>query len=115
LDVFLINRWLSPTTVGVYALALSLSSKAEIVNHSLYTVLIPTASALKSKPAVRRHLRSGLIRSGLVSLVLLALVPIAQWFIPFVYGEVYEPAADLFTLMLFVVIEETTRAAAHHQ
>ena len=104
LDVFLINHWLSAATLGIYALALSLASKAEIVNHSLYTVLVPTASAIQGKQALRNYLRIGLIRSGLISLGLILLAPVAIWFIPFFYGAEYQDSVSLFMLLLAVAI-----------
>jgi O-antigen/teichoic acid export membrane protein len=104
LDFFLVNLWLAPATVGIYALALGLAARAEIVNHSLYTVLIPMASALKQKQALKEYLSRGLVRSGLISLGLLLLAPAAHWFIPFFYGPEYLPAVRLFQLLLGVVI-----------
>ncbi|MDH3674265.1 MAG: oligosaccharide flippase family protein, partial [Anaerolineae bacterium] len=104
LDFFLLNLWFGPITIGVYALALGLASRADIVNQSLYTVLIPTASALKSKRDVLAYLRRGFLRSALASLALLLLVPLAQWFIPFFYGQEFQPAVDMFRLLLGVAI-----------
>jgi O-antigen/teichoic acid export membrane protein len=104
LDFFLVNLWLSPATVGIYALALGLSARAEIVNHSLYTVLIPMASALKEKQELLHYLRRGFIRSLLISFMLLLLMPLAHWFIPFFYGVEYIGAVRLFQLLLGVVI-----------
>jgi O-antigen/teichoic acid export membrane protein len=104
LDFFLVNLWLGPAVVGIYALALGLSARAEIVNHSLYTVLIPLASTLRQPRELWQYLRRGLIRSGLISLALLALLPVAPWFIPFVYGSDYTLAVGLFQLLLAIVI-----------
>ena len=105
LDFFLLNLWLTPAVVGIYALALGLSARVETVNHSLYTVLIPMASALKGRAALVNYLRQGFKRSGLISLVLLGLlIPLAVWFIPFFYGEAFRPATRLFQLLLGVLI-----------
>ncbi len=104
LDFFLINLWLSPATVGLYALALGLASRVETVNHSLYTVLIPMASSLQDRRALRDYLRQGFKRSALISLALISLGPVAIWFIPFFYGEAFRPAVTLFQLLLGVAI-----------
>lgn len=104
LDMFLVNLWLDPITVGVYALALGLSRRTEIVNHSLYTVLLPMASALNSGRAIGAYLYQGLVRSGLVGLLLLLLIPISEWFIPLIYGEAFISAVRLFQLMLGLAI-----------
>lgn len=104
LDMFLLNLWLAPAAVGFYALALGLAGRVEMVNHSLYTVLISTASALKSRSDLERYLRHGWIRSGVISLMLLLLLPLAAWFIPFFYGADFTGAVELFQLLLGVVI-----------
>ncbi|HMQ53218.1 MAG TPA: oligosaccharide flippase family protein [Anaerolineae bacterium] len=104
LDMFLLNLWLAPAAVGFYALALGLAGRVEMVNHSLYTVLISTASALKSRSDLERYLRQGWIRSGVISLMLLLLLPLATWFIPFFYGATFTGAVGLFQLLLGVVI-----------
>lgn len=102
--MFLVNLWLSPATVGLYALALGLASRAEIVNHSLYTVLIPLAAGLTNRPAVLRYLSHSLLRSGAVSLLFLGLMVIGPWFIPLIYGPAYEAAGPLFQLLLGLVM-----------
>ena len=104
LDMFLVNLWLDPITVGIYALALGLSRRTEIVNHSLYTVLLPMASALKTGRAIGTYLYQGLVRSALVSLILLVLIPISSWFIPLIYGGEFASAVSLFQLMLGLAI-----------
>jgi O-antigen/teichoic acid export membrane protein len=104
LDVLLVNRWVLPTTVGAYALALNLASKVDVVNHSLYTVLLPAASALDGKGAVNRYVRQGLIRGVLISLPVLCLFPLARPLIQFFYGPAYAPAVGLLQQLLVVVL-----------
>jgi O-antigen/teichoic acid export membrane protein len=104
LDVLLVNYWSLPATVGAYALALNLATKVDIVNHSLYTVLLPAASALDGKEAVNRYVRQGLIRGVFISLPLLCLIPLARPFIQFFYGPAYAPAIALFQQLLAVVL-----------
>jgi O-antigen/teichoic acid export membrane protein len=104
LDVLLVNRWLDPATVGVYALALNLARKVEVVNHSLHTVLLPAASALRGRVAEREYLRAGVIRGALLGAVLLPLFPLAESMIVLFYGPSFAPAALLFQLLLGVAI-----------
>jgi O-antigen/teichoic acid export membrane protein len=104
LDVLIVNYWVASATVGVYALAVNLALKVEVVNQSLYTVLLPTASALRSPGDVRSYIRRGLVRSGLISIALLPLFPLARPLIVFFYGESYAPAATLFQGLLVVAI-----------
>jgi O-antigen/teichoic acid export membrane protein len=104
LDLFLVSHWSTPAAVGAYALALNLASKVNIVNHSLYTVLLPSAAALRGRVALRHYLRQGLVRSGLIGFALLALLPIAGLLITAFYGPAYTAATHLFRLLLGVVI-----------
>lgn len=107
LDVLLVNHWYGAATVGAYGLALNLATKLDVVNHSLYTVLIPTASALEGRGNFGSYVRRSLLRSALVSVGLLALIPLAEPFILTFYGPAYAPAVDLFQLMVGVVIFDT--------
>ena len=50
LDVLVLNHLSTPAVVGAYALALNLATKAQVVNHSLYTVLLPNAAHLQQRP-----------------------------------------------------------------
>lgn len=104
LDVLLVNGWSASATVGVYALALNLATKVDAVNQSLYTVLLPAASALKDDAAIRDYIRRGLIRSALISLGVLLLIPLAHPLITLLYGPAFAPAAPLFQLLIGVVI-----------
>jgi O-antigen/teichoic acid export membrane protein len=104
LDVLVLNHFGDLASVGAYALAVSLASKAQIVNHSLYTVLLPNAARLRTIEDVRGFVMSGLVRSGVIGLALLALLPLAEPFILIVYGIEYVAAIDLFRLLLGVVI-----------
>ncbi|HET8627532.1 MAG TPA: lipopolysaccharide biosynthesis protein [Thermomicrobiales bacterium] len=104
LDVLLLDRWRDAATVGAYALALNLASKADIVNSSLYTVLLPAAASLSGAGAVRRYVRRSLARSTLIALALLPAIPLAGVLIPLVYGPGYSPAVGLFRGLLAIVI-----------
>jgi O-antigen/teichoic acid export membrane protein len=104
LDVLLVSRWLDPAVVGVYALALNLARKVEVVNHSLHTVLLPAAAALRSESAEREYLRAGAIRGAVLSAALLPLFPLAEPMIVLLYGPSFAPAAYPFQLLLGVAI-----------
>lgn len=104
LDVLLVNRWSTSATVGMYALALNLATKVDVVNQSLYAVLLPAASGLKSDVAMRDYIRSSLVRSTLISLGVLLLMPLAGPLITLLYGPAFAPAVSLFRLLLGVVI-----------
>lgn len=103
-DVLLVAHWSDSATVGAYALALNLATKADVVNSSLYTVLLPAASSLNGAGAVRRYARQSLLRSTLIGLALLPAMPLSGFLIPFCYGPAYAPAITLFRGLLGVVI-----------
>jgi O-antigen/teichoic acid export membrane protein len=104
LDVLLVGRWGSLVAAGSYGLALSLASKVDVINHSLYTVLLPSAAALDVRRDVRGYVRTSLRRSGLVAAALLVLVPLAGPMIQFFYGPAFQPAVALFYPLLAIVV-----------
>jgi O-antigen/teichoic acid export membrane protein len=104
LDLLLVSGWRGAATAGTYALALNLAAKADIVNSSLYTVLLPAASSLHGAGAVRRYLRQSRRRSAAIGLALLVALPLAGPFITTFYGAEFAPAIGLFRLLLLVVI-----------
>ncbi|MCA9958788.1 MAG: oligosaccharide flippase family protein [Anaerolineales bacterium] len=104
LDMFLVNHWLATETVGIYALALNLSSKVELINSSLHAALVPSVSTLADKTAVRHYLKQSLVRSAGLSLPVLALVPLAPWFVPQLYGPAYQSAGTVLQLLLLITL-----------
>ena len=104
IDVILVNRLTLVAAAGMYALALNLARKADVVNQSLYTALLPAASGLTDREAVGAYLRHSMKRSGLIALGLLLLIPLAGPFIRFFYGPEYTPAIGLFRLLMVMVI-----------
>jgi O-antigen/teichoic acid export membrane protein len=104
LDLILVNRLSSSAAAGAYALALNLAFKADVVNQSLYTTLLPAASGLSGRAAVVHYLRRSLLRSGVIALGLLLLIPLARPFILTFYGPDYAPAVPLFQLLIGMVL-----------
>jgi O-antigen/teichoic acid export membrane protein len=103
-EVLLLNRWAALPLVGTYALALNLASKADVVNHSLYTVLLPGVANLDRRDSLRSYSRRGLIRSGAIGIGLLLLIPFTEPFIVNVYGAEFAQAAVFLQLLLGVMI-----------
>jgi O-antigen/teichoic acid export membrane protein len=104
LEVLVLNHWSAFAVVGTYAVALNLATKAQVVNHSLYSVLLPNVAHLQRSSDVALFVRRGLVRSALISLGLLALIPLAEPFILLVYGPEYAGSVDMFRLLMIVVI-----------
>lgn len=104
-EVLLLNRWAALPLVGGYALALNLATKADIVNTSLYTVLLPGVVRLEpGSSGMASYVRRGLLRSGLIALGLLILIPLAEIFVVLVYGNEFAPAVPFLRLLLGVMI-----------
>jgi O-antigen/teichoic acid export membrane protein len=103
-EVLLLNRWAALPLVGAYALALNLASKADLVNQSLYTVLLPGVSHLRGRAALGAYVRRGLLRSGLIVVGLVLLVPLAEPLIVLVYGADFVAAAGLFRWLVGVMV-----------
>lgn len=103
LDVLFLNHLGAAAMVGIYGLALSLAAKLDVVNRSLYTVLLPAASNLRTSDGFRRYLRRSLGRAALVWLLLLAAVPLSGPFIHLFYGPTFAASAPLFRLLLVSV------------
>jgi O-antigen/teichoic acid export membrane protein len=104
IDVIMVGRLTTAAAAGLYGLAINLARKADIVNQSLYTSLLPAASSLRDREAVSKYLRQSLIRSGLIALGLLVLMPLVGPFIRIFYGPEYAAATGLLQLLLVVVI-----------
>jgi O-antigen/teichoic acid export membrane protein len=104
LDLLLAGHWLAPVAVGTYALAVSLASKVNVLNHSLHAALLPFASSLKSRDAVTTYLRRGMVRSGVIGLLLLLAAPLARPLIPFIFGSGYTSSVTLFLALLGVAV-----------
>jgi O-antigen/teichoic acid export membrane protein len=103
-EILVLNRWAALPLVGAYALALNLVTKADLVNTSLYTVLLPGVATLDERGKITSYLRRGLLRGGLVGLGLLLLIPVAEPLIVLVYGAEFGPAAVFFRLLVGVMV-----------
>ena len=103
-EVLLLNRWAALPLVGAYALALNLASKADLVNQSLYTVLLPGITGLDVRTQPRAYLWRGLVRGAAICLGLLVLVPLAQPLVVLLYGAEFGAAATFLQLLLGVAI-----------
>ena len=103
-EVLLLNRQAALPLVGAYALALNLATKADLVNSSLYTVLLPGVAGLRDRAAVAGYVRRGFLRGGLIGLGLLLLIPIAEPLIVLIYGADFAPAVVFFRLLLGVMV-----------
>jgi O-antigen/teichoic acid export membrane protein len=108
LDLALVGRWLPAVEVGLYALALNLATKLDILNQARFTVLLPSMATL-TKAGVGAHVRRALLRSAALGLPLVVALPLAGPFVGIVYGPAYLDAVPaLLVLMLAVVFDLMT-------
>ena len=91
-EVLMLNRSAALTLVGAYALALNLATKADVVNHSLYTVLLPGVAHLDQRGRLRSYVRRGLLRSVAIAVGMALLIPLAEPFIRLAYGAEFSQA-----------------------
>ena len=103
-EVLLLNRQAALPLVGAYALALNLATKADLVNSSLYTVLLPGVAGLRDRAAVASYVRRGFLRGGVIGLGLLLLIPVSEPLIVLIYGADFAQAAVFFRLLLGVMV-----------
>jgi O-antigen/teichoic acid export membrane protein len=103
-DVLMVNWWGGLGVAGPYALAVNLAAKAEVINQSLTTVVLPAASSLRDRSAVIPYIKRALVRSALISLVLLLLIPAAGPLIQLAYGGAFRGSVGLFQGLLGVAI-----------
>ncbi|HUP28357.1 MAG TPA: oligosaccharide flippase family protein [Chloroflexia bacterium] len=103
-DLLLLGRLADPATVGIYSVALSLAMRLDVLNQSLFTVLMPRASRLQGSQEMKGYLRRVFAGSAVLAVVLGLLALAAQPLIGLVYGESYTAVAPLFSLLLLVVL-----------
>ena len=90
--------------MSAYAVALNLASKVEVVNASLYTVLLPDAAGLAGDQAIASYVRQSLKRSAIVGLGLSPIFVLAHPILTLLYGGQFAAAAPILQSLAAVVI-----------
>ncbi|MFQ5752311.1 MAG: flippase [bacterium] len=104
LDLILVNRFTTSVLVGVYALALNISFRLDVVNQSLYTVLLPVVSGLTNRKEFIRYLYQSL-KKTLPFVVLLTLTgPFLKPLIILFYGHEYAASVPVLYILILVVL-----------
>lgn len=104
LDLILARNWVGAEAAGHYALALSISMKAAVLNGSLATALLPRASTVGSTSNPNYYMRSALSKTLSASLLILVTLPFIDSIIQIFYGEAFRPAAKLTVILLLMVV-----------
>ncbi len=115
-DIFLVNLFLGPVSVGVYVVAVAASEKLWMVSQAVSTVLLPRLSQLTSAEAKRRQL-TPLVTRWVLTVTLLGAVVLAalsQPVIELVFGLEYSQAVvPLWLLLPGIVCGSAARILAN--
>ena len=104
LDLALVGRWLPAVEVGLYALALNLATKLDILNQARFTVLLPAVATLEASRGIRGHALQALFRSILLAAPFALAVPLAQPLVLLVYGPDYLGAVPVLLVLILGVV-----------
>jgi O-antigen/teichoic acid export membrane protein len=99
LDHVVIVSFLSPTALGLYAVALSLTRVINVVQQSMVMVLFPYASGLATEDAltlVGRALRTTNAAALALGTLFLLVTPLA---LPLLYGRGFAPAISILPIL----------------
>lgn len=103
-DLLLLGRLADPSVVGVYSVALALALRLDVLNQSIFMVMMPRASQLSGQAEMKGYLRNVLGGTWRVAAVLGVAVVAAQSVIGLLYGEEFAAVAPLFLALLLVVL-----------
>ncbi|MDQ3930268.1 MAG: oligosaccharide flippase family protein, partial [Chloroflexota bacterium] len=103
-DLLLLGRLASPAVAGVYSVALTLAMRLDVLNQSLFTVMMPRASRLRGAGEIRAYSRRVLAGSLLLAVLLGLVALVAQPLIALLYGERYMASAGIFLALMVVVL-----------
>jgi O-antigen/teichoic acid export membrane protein len=105
-DLFVVNAFAAATDVGVYSVAVSVTSIAWVLSQALATVVLPRSATLRADPAaeplrVGAGLAASAARHGvLVSVAVSLLVGAGLFLVPVVWGPGFDRSVDLGLIML---------------
>jgi O-antigen/teichoic acid export membrane protein len=105
-DLILLGRLTTTATVGIYSVAVTLASRLDILNQSLFTIMMPRVSRLKSTGEMRDYLRRLSRALVILAAALVAVALLAQPLILLLYGERYAEASPIFLVLLVVLVSD---------
>jgi O-antigen/teichoic acid export membrane protein len=110
IDQALVVGFLSPTSFGLYAVALNISRAVVLLSASLNTVLFPRASSLEAKDAialVERSARLVFVSTALAGLAFASVLTVA---IPIAYGKAFAQDIGLAGILTAEAVVAATTA-----
>ncbi len=100
----LVVSFLTPTAVGLYIVAMSVSRMLNVFEDAISTVLIPRASARSVNEIVEMTGRAVRISTFLTVLCVIPLMFLGPFLIPLVYGGEFIGAIPVFRILLIEVL-----------
>ncbi len=100
-DMFLVNGFLGPSAVGLYAVGVGLAEKVWMVSQSAGTVLFPRVAS-EQKEERRKHFTPLVARTVLWVTIIgsLVLFFLSRWLILFLYSKPFLPAVGVLRALL---------------
>jgi O-antigen/teichoic acid export membrane protein len=103
-DLLLMGRLADPASTGAYSVAVTLAGRLDVLNQSLFTVLMPRASRLTGGEELRSYTKKVARASGLLAAGLVVVALVAQPLILLFYGADYAASIPMFLILLPVVL-----------
>lgn len=100
LDVLMLSYYRPTTEVGLYAVALALVSRLDILKSAILTTAFPDASRRSELSDLRGFVHQSLKLTAIASIALLPLFVVGGFLIQLLYGTAYQDAVPAFYLLL---------------
>jgi O-antigen/teichoic acid export membrane protein len=116
IDMFLLNAFLSPIAVGIYAVAVQIAERMWILSQAVSTVLFPSISELKNQELIRQQLTPLLSRWVLLLTTIASLVVglTSRWIVVTLFGPSFREASTALQVLLpGIVTAATSRVVAN--
>lgn len=104
LDVLMLSYFRPPAQVGLYAVALALAGRLDIVKSAILTTSFPEATRRTSTADLRHFVRQSWHLTGLASLFILPLLVMGNTLIVWLYGSAYADAVAAFIPLLLAFL-----------
>ncbi len=105
IDMFLVNGFLGPAAVGLYAVGVGLVEKLWMISHAAGTVLFPRVAA-ETEEQRRKEFTPLVARTVLWTTALgaLALALLSRWIVLLLYSEAFLPAVGALQALLAGIV-----------
>jgi O-antigen/teichoic acid export membrane protein len=100
IDVLLLSHYHAPALVGVYAAAVTLVGKIDLIKVPILTAAFPDACRQVGKAELKDYVRRHVTLTMIVTVACLPLLLVGNWIIGALYGPVYVSATPVFAVLL---------------